>query len=151
MKKVNQPVEVAVEKWTIPSYPFPDAEEMPMFAETCNHQGTTGNPYPNRVVSQADAEHRADREWTVIRLENEYKVDIIMETLPYEYIRWIENPDEVDVEHLEGTTDMKKVVDMKGNPLLLFVHEWSVGMTLERNKSLRLSEFGGWDEDAEEE
>ena len=72
MKKVNQPVEVAVEKWTIPSYPFPDAEEMPMFAETCNHQGTTGNPYPNRVVSQADAEHRADREWTVIRLENEY-------------------------------------------------------------------------------
>ncbi|MCI6174578.1 MAG: peptide chain release factor 3 [Clostridiales bacterium] len=85
------------------------------------------------------------------RLENEYKVDIIMETLPYEYIRWIENPDEVDVEHLEGTTDMKKVVDMKGNPLLLFVHEWSVGMTLERNKSLRLSEFGGWDEDADEE
>ena len=79
------------------------------------------------------------------RLENEYKVDIIMESLPYEYIRWIENPDETDVEHLEGTTDMKKVLDMRGNPLLLFIHEWSVGMTLERNKNLRLSEFGGWD------
>ena len=41
---------------------------------------------------------------------------------------------------------MKKVVDLKGNPLLLFIHEWSVGMTLERNRSLRLSQFGGWDE-----
>ena len=83
------------------------------------------------------------------RLETEYKVEIRMESLPYEYIRWIENPSEVDIEHLEGTTDMKKVQDMRGNPLLLFVHEWSVGMTLERNKGLRLSEFGGWEEDDE--
>lgn len=80
------------------------------------------------------------------RLENEYKVDIHMEGLPYECIRWIENPEEVDIEHLDGTSDMKKVVDMKGNPLLLFVHEWSVGMTLDRNKNLRLTEFGGWEE-----
>ena len=81
------------------------------------------------------------------RLEKEYKVEIRMESLPYEFIRWIENPDEVDVENLEGTTDMKKVKDMKGNPLLLFAHEWSVGMTLERNKGLKLAEFGGWEED----
>lgn len=65
-------VEVAVEQWSIPTYPIPEAEEMPMFAETANHQGTTGNPYPARVVSSADGEHRADKEWTVIRLENEY-------------------------------------------------------------------------------
>ena len=31
------------------------------------------------------------------RLENEYKVDIRLETLPYEHIRWIENKDEIDV------------------------------------------------------
>ena len=80
------------------------------------------------------------------RLENEYKVDIRMESLPYECIRWIENPEEVDIETLDGTSDMKKVVDMKGNPLLLFVHEWSVGMTLDRNKNLKLTEFGGWEE-----
>ena len=80
------------------------------------------------------------------RLENEYKVDIHMEPLPYEYIRWIENPEEIDIDTLSGTSDMKKVVDLKGNPLLLFIHEWSVGMTLERNRSLRLSQFGGWDE-----
>jgi peptide chain release factor 3 len=81
------------------------------------------------------------------RLEHEYKCEIRMEELPYEFIRWIENPEEIDLEHLSGTSDMKKVVDMKGNPLLLFVHEWSVGMTLDRNDDLRLSEFGGWEEE----
>ncbi|MBR6382338.1 MAG: peptide chain release factor 3 [Lachnospiraceae bacterium] len=75
------------------------------------------------------------------RLENEYNVEIKMENLPYEHIRWIENWQEVDVEHLSGTSDMKKVRDMKGNPLLLFVNSWSVGMTLERNKGLVLTEF----------
>ena len=75
------------------------------------------------------------------RLENEYKVDIRLENLPYEHIRWIENKDEVDVEHLTGTSDMKKVMDLKGNPLLLFVNSWSVGMTLDRNEGLKLSEF----------
>ena len=81
------------------------------------------------------------------RLETEYKVEIRMESLPYEVIRWIENPDDIDLENLTGTTDMKKVKDMRGNPLLLFEHEWSVGMTLDRNKGLRLTEFGGWDAD----
>ena len=75
------------------------------------------------------------------RLENEYKVDIRLENLPYEHIRWIENKDEIDVEHLTGTSDMKKVMDLKGNPLLLFVNPWSIGMTLDRNEGLKLSEF----------
>ncbi|MBR1477073.1 MAG: peptide chain release factor 3 [Lachnospiraceae bacterium] len=75
------------------------------------------------------------------RLENEYNVEIKLENLPYEHIRWIENKDEVDVEKLTGTSDMKKVKDMKGNPLLLFVNSWSVGMTLERNEGLKLAEF----------
>ena len=76
------------------------------------------------------------------RLENEYNVEIRLEKLPYEHIRWIENKDEVDVDRLTGTSDMKKVKDMKGNPLVLFVNAWSVGMTLDRNKDLVLSEFG---------
>ena len=75
------------------------------------------------------------------RLENEYNVDIRLENLPYEHIRWIANKEEVDVEHLTGTSDMKKVKDMKGNPLLLFVNSWSVGMTLDRNPGLELEEF----------
>ncbi len=76
------------------------------------------------------------------RLENEYNVEIRLEKLPYEHIRWIENKDQIDVDKLSGTSDMKKVKDMKGNPLLLFVNSWSVGMTLDRNKDLILSEFG---------
>ena len=76
------------------------------------------------------------------RLENEYNVEIRLERLPYEHIRWIENKEEIDVDKLTGTSDMKKVKDMKGNPLLLFVNPWSVGMTLDRNPGLELSEFG---------
>ena len=74
------------------------------------------------------------------RLENEYNVEIRLENLPYEHIRWIENKG-IDVEHLSGTSDMKKVMDMKGRPLLLFVNEWSIGMTVERNEGLKLAEF----------
>jgi len=76
------------------------------------------------------------------RLENEYNVEIRLEPLPYEHIRWIENKEEIDVKALTGTSDMKKVQDLKGNPLLLFVNAWSVGMTQERNPKLVLSEFG---------
>ena len=48
----------------------------------------------------------------------------------------------MNVEKLTGTSDMKKVRDMKGNPLLLFINSWSIGMTLDRNKGLVLTEFG---------
>lgn len=75
------------------------------------------------------------------RLENEYNVEIRMENLPYEHIRWIEN-EEIDVSKIVGTSDMKKVKDLKGNSLLLFVNSWSIGMTLDRNDGLILSEFG---------
>ncbi len=74
------------------------------------------------------------------RLENEYNVEIRLEPLPYEYIRWIDNKD-IDVTKLTGTSDMKKVTDLKGRPLLLFVNSWSIQMTLDRNKGLMLSEF----------
>ena len=76
------------------------------------------------------------------RLENEYNVEIKLEPLPYEYIRWIENKEEVDLNKLSGTSDMKKIQDLKGNPLLLFINQWSIGMTVDRNKGLVLSEFG---------
>ena len=76
------------------------------------------------------------------RLENEYNVEIRLEPLPYEYIRWIENKEEIDLNKLTGTSDMKKIQDLKGNPLLLFVNQWSIGMTVDRNKGLILSEFG---------
>lgn len=76
------------------------------------------------------------------RLKNEYNVDIKLEPLPYEYIRWIENPEEINVDRIVGTSDMKKIKDLKGNPLLVFANSWSVNMVLERNEGLKLSEFG---------
>ncbi|MDE6232991.1 MAG: peptide chain release factor 3 [Lachnospiraceae bacterium] len=75
------------------------------------------------------------------RLENEYNVEIKLEQLPYEHIRWIENK-EYDVNSIVGTSDMKKIKDLHDNPLLLFVNSWSVGMVLDRNEGLILSEFG---------
>ncbi|MCR4892595.1 MAG: peptide chain release factor 3 [Lachnospiraceae bacterium] len=74
------------------------------------------------------------------RLKNEYSVEILLEQLPYEHIRWIRDRD-TDMDKIRGTSDMKKVRDLKGRPLLLFVNAWSIGMTLDRNEGLELDEF----------
>ena len=75
------------------------------------------------------------------RLDSEYGVEIRLEPLPYEHIRWIANKNEIDVNRIVGTSDMKKIKDLKDNPLLLFINAWSVGMVEERNPSLKLTEF----------
>lgn len=75
------------------------------------------------------------------RLLQEYNVEIKLEVQPYEHIRWIENTD-IDLDKLSLTMDAKKIKDMKGRPLLVFAHPWSINTVLERNKGLRLSEFG---------
>ena len=75
------------------------------------------------------------------RLENEYNVEIRLEPLPYEHIRWITSK-ETEVSDLSVTSDTKKIKDLKGNPLLLFTHPWSIQTVLDRNEGLELSEFG---------
>ncbi len=82
------------------------------------------------------------------RLKNEYRVDIALDPMPHEYIRWIVNKDEIDTSAIIGTSDMKRIKDLKGNPLLLFVHEWAVQTVLDKNKGLKLSEFGQWQDSA---
>ena len=74
------------------------------------------------------------------RLKNEYNVEIRMEQLPYEHIRWITSPD-IDLASLSLTSDTKKVQDLKGHPLLLFQHPWSIQTALERNEGLTLESF----------
>ena len=74
------------------------------------------------------------------RLKNEYGCDIRLEPLPYESIRWIKDK-ETDMNKLKGVSEVKKVRDMKGNPLLLFKNEWSIRFVLERNEGLELIEF----------
>lgn len=72
------------------------------------------------------------------RLKNEYNVEISLESLPYEYIRVVEN----DRDNLSLTQDAKKIRDMKGKTFLIFIHEWSVQTVLERNEGLKLIPFG---------
>ena len=75
------------------------------------------------------------------RLENEYNVDIVLESLPFEYIRWIVNED-IDPKTLDLASDTKRIQDLKGNHLLLFTSYWSINWALEHNKGLELREFG---------
>ena len=77
------------------------------------------------------------------RLKNEYNVDIRMQQLPYEHLRWVLNdPDELDIKHLDVTSDTRAIEDMKGNPLLLFGSPWSINWAEQHNETLKLSEFG---------
>ncbi len=75
------------------------------------------------------------------RLNNEYNIDIRLEGLPYQYIRWIEN-EEIDLSSLQLTSDTKIIQDLKGNHLLLFTNEWNITWAVDHNSKLRLSEFG---------
>ena len=74
------------------------------------------------------------------RLENEYGCDIKLEPLPYNFIRWIKDPS-TDVNALKRVNEVKKVKDMKGNPLLLFTNQWTINSVLEYNEGLELLEF----------
>ena len=74
------------------------------------------------------------------RLENEYGCEIKLEPLPYNFIRWIKDPP-TDVNSLKRVNEVKKVKDMKGNPLLLFTNQWTINTVLEHNEGLELLEF----------
>ena len=66
---------------TIPTYPEAPYETLPMFAETRNHQATSGNPYPNAVTLSPCAETAEDKEYIAVRLENKYIQLIILPQL----------------------------------------------------------------------
>ena len=77
------------------------------------------------------------------RLKNEYNVDIRMQTLPYEHIRWIENdPETLDPRSLDLTSDTRCVEDLKGNHLLLFTTPWSINWAEQHNDELKMAEVG---------
>ena len=79
------------------------------------------------------------------RLKNEYGVDLYMEGLPYEYLRWIDHDGDEPLkeEDLILGTDVKLVEDYKGRQLLLFASQWSINWVADKNKALTLTEFGG--------
>ena len=77
------------------------------------------------------------------RLNTEYNVEIRMQQLPFEQLRWVQNdPDTYNLRDLDLTSDTKAVEDMKGNRLLLFTSDWAIRWAETHNETLKLSEFG---------
>ena len=73
------------------------------------------------------------------RLKTEYGVDIVRETLPYRYVRWIaETPKPIDRLRLTSTT--VPAIDRAGRDVLLFENEWSIRLAMENNEGLVLNE-----------
>ena len=75
------------------------------------------------------------------RLKSEYNVDIKLEILPYQCVRWIDDQT-IDPHKLNLTGETRKLVDLKGRKLLLFMNNWGIKWALDQNKGLSLSEFG---------
>ncbi|MDR1938729.1 MAG: DUF5107 domain-containing protein [Tannerellaceae bacterium] len=75
-----QAVKVSVNKVTIPAYAEPERENLPMFAENRVHQRSSGNPYPNKIVLKVNREEKTNKEYTLIKLENEFlEIEILPE------------------------------------------------------------------------
>ncbi len=73
------------------------------------------------------------------RLKTEYQVDIVMEGMPFRYVRWVvKSPKEIDKLKLTSTSGRAK--DSRDRDVLLFENEWSIRLALENNEGLELAE-----------
>ncbi len=73
------------------------------------------------------------------RLKTEYQVEIIMESMPFRYVRWVVNsPREIDRLKLTSTSGRAK--DSRDRDVLLFENEWSIRLACENNEGLELAE-----------
>ena len=73
------------------------------------------------------------------RLKSEYGVEIVRESLPFRFVRWVKTtPKPVDKLRLPSTT--VPAVDKAGRDVLFFENEWSIRLCVENNKGLELDE-----------
>lgn len=68
---------ITVKKMVIPTYVNSPREDLPIFCETRNHQNTTGQVYPNKVIVEGATDKKVNQEWTAVHLENDY-IDVIV-------------------------------------------------------------------------
>ena len=73
------------------------------------------------------------------RMKNEYGVDLRMEGLPYEQLRFIQSAP-CPLDELNLSSDAELLEDYRGHSLLVFTSPWSVDFTLRKNPGLELSE-----------
>ena len=73
------------------------------------------------------------------RLRTEYQVEIVMEGMPFRFVRWVaETPKPVD--QLKLTSTSGRAQDSHGRDVLLFENEWSIRLACENNEGLVLKE-----------
>ncbi|MBR2896808.1 MAG: peptide chain release factor 3, partial [Oscillospiraceae bacterium] len=74
------------------------------------------------------------------RMQNEYGVELRMQPLPYETLRFITASPVQDMKDLQLSSDAELLEDYRGHSLLVFASTWSIDFTLKRNPGLELSE-----------
>ena len=73
------------------------------------------------------------------RLKTEYQVDIVMESMPFRFVRWVvSTPKPIDQLKLTSTSGRAK--DSRDRDVLLFENEWSIRLACENNAGLELAE-----------
>ena len=73
------------------------------------------------------------------RLKTEYQTEIVMEGMPFRFVRWVAaTPKPVDALKLTSTSGRAK--DSHGRDVLLFENEWSIRLACENNEGLELKE-----------
>ena len=73
------------------------------------------------------------------RLQTEYGVKMMMDTLPFRFVRWI-TTSALPPDRLKLTSTSGRAVDGGGRNVLLFENEWSIRLALENNPGLALAE-----------
>ena len=74
------------------------------------------------------------------RMRSEYGVELRMEGLPYEHLRFITKSPVADLKDLNLSSDAELLEDYKGNSLLVFSSLWSIDYNIKKNPGLELSE-----------
>jgi peptide chain release factor 3 len=80
------------------------------------------------------------------RLKSEYGVDLLLDNMPWRFIRWIEESPK-DVNDLQLTSTTARGRDAQGNDVLLFENEWSIRLAQEKNPGLVLLELAPMSEE----
>ena len=74
------------------------------------------------------------------RLKNEYGAELLMDNLPWRFVRWVaDSPKDIDDLSLTSTTARGR--DSREHPVLFFENEWSIRLAEERNPGLKLSDI----------
>ena len=73
------------------------------------------------------------------RLKTEYGVTMLMDRLPFRYVRWV-TKSPVPVEKLKLTSTSGRAFDSEEREVLLFENDWSIRLAMENNEGLELAE-----------